>query len=441
VSFTSPTNGSTVSSTITLSATAAASGTATIANVQFKVDGNSLGTVSAAPYTIQLNTTTLTNGSHSVTAVALDTLGNSGSASIMVTVSNGGANVKFSYQRPITIAHSHVPGSDQINFPILIEGVYSYLANVSSGGQVQSPNGYDIIFTSDSAGTQLLKWEIDSYNPATGAVTIWVKLPVVSHTVDTVFYMSYGNPSASNQQSQTSVWDSNYQGVWHLSNGTTLSASDSTSHGNNGTIANATAIAGQIDGGASFNGSNAYVDFGGAPSLQITASMTVESWINVSGFPGATNAVGVFGMGYNWGFNNTGWIVYLGTDGGSNHYFKWTCNNNGSDHGTGSLVTTISSGTWHHLVGTFDGATWKLYLDGTSLGSNADSTAPINNSVHVFAGALGANTGSPFFNFDGLLDELRVSNTARSADWIATEYNNQSNPSAFLSVGTQQSAP
>jgi hypothetical protein len=46
-----------------------------------------------------------------------------------------------------------------------------------------------------------------------------------------------------------------------------------------------------------------------------------------------------------------------------------------------------------------------------------------------------------FFNFDGLLDELRVSNTARSADWIATEYNNQSNPSAFLSVGTQQSAP
>jgi hypothetical protein len=40
--------------------------------------------------------------------------------------------------------------------------------------------------------------------------------------------------------------------------------------------------------------------------------------------------------------------------------------------------------------------------------------------------------------FNGLLDELRISNTARSSGWIATEYNNQLNPGAFVNVGAAQ---
>ena len=34
-------------------------------------------------------------------------------------------------------------------------------------------------------------------------------------------------------------------------------------------------------------------------------------------------------------------------------------------------------------------------------------------------------------------DEFRWSNTVRSADWIATEYNNQNSPSTSLNVGQQ----
>jgi len=57
------------------------------------------------------------------------------------------------------------------------------------------------------------------------------------------------------------------------------------------------------------------------------------------------------------------------------------------------------------------------------------------------AGGLSTNGYGTIFRFNGLLDELRVSNTARSANWIATEYNNQSNPAAFFSVGAIQTAP
>jgi hypothetical protein len=36
------------------------------------------------------------------------------------------------------------------------------------------------------------------------------------------------------------------------------------------------------------------------------------------------------------------------------------------------------------------------------------------------------------------VDETRLSNVVRSAGWIATEYNNQSNPSAFYGIGAAQ---
>jgi hypothetical protein len=64
----------------------------------------------------------------------------------------------------------------------VISGTYSYLATVANGGLVQNPNGYDIIFTSDCAGTQKLDHEIESYRPATGTVAFWVRIPTLSHT-------------------------------------------------------------------------------------------------------------------------------------------------------------------------------------------------------------------------------------------------------------------
>ncbi|MEA3488318.1 MAG: hypothetical protein U9R10_03585, partial [Euryarchaeota archaeon] len=37
------------------------------------------------------------------------------------------------------------------------------------------------------------------------------------------------------------------------------------------------------------------------------------------------------------------------------------------------------------------------------------------------------------------IDEVRISDTARNADWIQTSYNNQNNPSSFYDVGAEES--
>ncbi|HSC90581.1 MAG TPA: LamG-like jellyroll fold domain-containing protein [Gaiellaceae bacterium] len=88
VSVTAPAAGSTVSGTV--SVTASASDNTSVAGVQFKLDGANLGAEdTSAPYSVSWNTTTATNGSHTLTAVARDPSGNQATAaSVGVTVSN-----------------------------------------------------------------------------------------------------------------------------------------------------------------------------------------------------------------------------------------------------------------------------------------------------------------------------------------------------------------
>src|SRR5206468_3593643 len=119
------------------------------------------------------------------------------------------------------------------NFPLVFMGTYSYLATTGNGGGVTNASGYDIVFTTNTSGSTILNHEIETYNGTTGAVNMWVQIPTLSHTTDTVFYVCYGNSAVTtSQEHATAVWDSNYKGVWHLPNGTTLTANDSTSNSN-----------------------------------------------------------------------------------------------------------------------------------------------------------------------------------------------------------------
>lgn len=76
----------------------------------------------------------------------------------------------YAFRRAITINSAQVSNTDQINFPVLISGTYSFLASSANGGGVINPNGFDIIFTSDAGGTTVLPFEQESYLASTGAV-------------------------------------------------------------------------------------------------------------------------------------------------------------------------------------------------------------------------------------------------------------------------------
>jgi parallel beta-helix repeat protein len=88
VAITSPSSGSAVSGSVTV--TASASDNIGVAGVQFKLDGAALGSeVAVSPYSVTWNTASLANGSHVLTATARDAAGNvATSAAVTVTVNN-----------------------------------------------------------------------------------------------------------------------------------------------------------------------------------------------------------------------------------------------------------------------------------------------------------------------------------------------------------------
>ena len=154
----------------------------------------------------------------------------------------------YSYFRTLTVDHTKVLNTDQVNFPVLVSLTSTSLATTGNGGHVMSANGFDIIFTSDAACATKLNHEVETWSGTTGQLIAWVQVPTVSQNADTTIYLCYGNNQVTTDQSnKTGVWDSNYIVVNHFANGTMLSAADSTSNGNNGALVDGpTATTGQM---------------------------------------------------------------------------------------------------------------------------------------------------------------------------------------------------
>ena len=335
----------------------------------------------------------------------------------------------YSTRRTITINHSKVSNTDQTNFPVLISGTYADLASTSNGGSVTNTSGYDIVFASDPAGANPLAFEQDGYNGATGQIAYWVKIPVLSASVDTVIFMFYGNAAVTTDTStKTAVWDSNFVGVWHLPNGAVLSANDSTSNGHNATALNGTsAAAGEVGGAAAFNGTTNTIAIDSSSDFNFTSSpYTIEFWMNPATL-GSNNGGVPISRGQ---YQRFGWYVFIDNTNG-NLYFA--TNTSGAQH---ALISTGAVGlsSWQHFVFVRDpsaSAGGYIYKNGASRAiSGSLSNAASDTTDGLSIGSL--NGATNFAN--GTLDEVRISKIVRSADWVATEYNNESSPSTFFST-------
>lgn len=335
----------------------------------------------------------------------------------------------YTYRRTLTIDKTKVPNTDQTNFPMLFSGTYDYLAHTThSPGKVTDLNGYDIIFTSDAAGSTKLDHEIESYAHDTGVCVFWVRIPTVATASDTLIYVFYGNSSVTtSQQSIAGVWNSDYTGVWHLPNGATLSTVDSKGAFNFTNVNSVAAVTGKLDGGAGTFYDVTYLKINGDAAFN-TANWTAEAWWYRTGGP-ATYGNNILAHAQSTGAAGH-WALYGDAANKLVVDIPWV---------KGEVVvggTTVPLNAWSHVVATKSGNTYTVYLNGASDGSASDASAP-TVSGNVYAGGAEAGIGNPLA---GSLDELRVSATARSGDWVATSYNNQSSPGTFYALGTEVAA-
>jgi len=324
------------------------------------------------------------------------------------------------------------------------------LRTVANGGHVENTaNGgasgtytvpADLVFSPNTDGSSPYDFEIEKYNAATGEIVAWVQCGV-STSVDTVFYMVYGNADVTtSQENVAGTWDANYLTVHHMADATTSSTADSTVSGFDGTKTSANnpiEVAGVVGQGQDF--SSSLISLG--DNADTTGAVTYEAWINADSLPNVGIIMGKFSDGPP---NNPACVLYLEADGDLN--FRAYDDSVPAILGR-KATTEISTGVNYHIIATYDGGTTegniKIFVSGSQVDDASDgydqgNFVSVEDVTEPFRIGAGNTSGSPSYHFDGIIDEVRVSNIVRSADYVTTAFNNQSSPSTFYSVGAEQ---
>lgn len=118
VAISAPAASASVSGMVTLSATATAKGTYTVASVQFKVDGTAVGTaVMTSPYSFDWDSTSTANGAHLITAVVTDSASQTAtSAAVSVTVANGAFALTLAPDQLFPLPTTNATGTGSLSF-------------------------------------------------------------------------------------------------------------------------------------------------------------------------------------------------------------------------------------------------------------------------------------------------------------------------------------
>jgi hypothetical protein len=169
------------------------------------------------------------------------------------------------------------------------------------------------------------------------------------------------------------------------------------------------AVAGDPNTAVTLNGTTGWISVPttGLPTGNIPWTIVASTWM--SGNPTSTAWIAGWGNGA-IGKNP---LLYINTSGQ-----PFVTAQSWGDAGGGAA---LSLSAWHLLVGTWDGGSMTLYVDGVQRGAST-TPGPISTPTTGLTSAIGANgTGSANF-FGGRVDEVEMSQTALSAAQVAALY-------------------
>jgi hypothetical protein len=184
---------------------------------------------------------------------------------------------------------------------------------------------------------------------------------------------------------------------WRLDETSGTTADDSAGT-NDGTVSGATWVTGKLNNALTFDGTNDYVSLWSLDALE-GRSASICAWVKASSVADQYDP-----------------IMTQYDDGSVEGYYL--CLNYGKptlylNVPEAQAANSISTGDWHHIVGTYDGLALRIYVDGT-LADDANEPHQSGISHTAYIGASG--TGN---NFNGLIDDVRVYNFALSEEEVA----------------------
>lgn len=208
-------------------------------------------------------------------------------------------------------------------------------------------------------------------------------------------------------------------GDWTFNEGRGSVARDASGHHNDGTLEGAAQWThGRFQGALGFDGSTAGVRVPNSAALE-PASVTVSAWVNSSASPGIYRYIVAKGAN---ACSAASYGLYTGAEGGVAFY---TSRNQGYAWAVSpeAPASSIWNGQWHNVIGTFDGSTVRLYVDGRQVGTGTPDSAPIAYGLPTSNDlSIGAYPWCGSSDFGGSIDEVKVFGRALGPVEIGAAY-------------------
>ena len=326
------------------------------------------------------------------------------------------------YERSFNISFPGYNGSTTLtDFPVLVK--LSAALNEFKYSACKVENGGDLRFSLPD-GT-LLQSEVDTWN-TDGTSLVWVKVPQFNRQTKIVAHYGCATPA---EVTPADVWSADYVGVWHLNESAVPMAESSgvstpfSTAGGSGIVYAAT---GAIGGAVDFSGgdSSARLSAADDDDLDGFADFTFEVWTKQESAPSAIAFILAKRTKINEDF---AYYLYSNCSTVDWKHGRDICgvSTNGTTEaayliGTDKNMTPVW-GEWCHQAFVRDTVANKGYgyVDGVVVNGNASGSEVLFNSTSALH--LGNSQGNGN-TFNGLIDELRISRVARSADWIQASY-------------------
>jgi hypothetical protein len=322
---------------------------------------------------------------------------------------------------PVLVTHDNIP-----------EAFWTYV----------NTDGSDIVVTDDSGTTKLDRDLVKlSITDSCMVLRFFAEL---SSSVDTVFYLYYGNPDATETNS-TDAYPATlemYISGDEVETGAPATLYDRTENNNDMTAVSIVQDSTPANVGyvITFDSTGSdYAYAADSASLDITNNLTVMLWIRGAD---STPDLGERILSkYKTSDGNRSWMISSGSNAGEGDQVQVYISDDGS-FGVGhrkqylSSVSPIVDGAWHHFAFTFASGALKLYMDGVE---DTTPTKTVDDAITtIYAGAapvvLGANGDLGERWGSGYLDEIKVFSEALSANQILTYFRNEGATEDFYTV-------
>lgn len=319
------------------------------------------------------------------------------------------------------------------------------LAAICFGQQTTGEkNGYQCLIDQRYGGVMQIREDYDSSSPLaestvpTILVDTWYRFKVTWESNGQITFELYDtsdtliNTISANDNTytdgyygvaayQNADWDDFRLEEMSIAAGTRTG--DSTSNNNNGIkedVDEPEQTDGRIGKGQNFDGADDYINCGGADNLKVDY-ITVEGWAKFDVNTGKRVIASVDDG------TNRRWALYLLDNPYRLRFFVFV--NNSWKSPDYPWQPTVD--TWYYIVGVKSPTHVQTYINGEEVGTPQSHSGVMDKDPMNLRIGVGNYPGY----FDGIIDEVRISGIARSAEWIKTSYNNQSDPSNFYLEG------